>query len=319
MQAARANTKMRIVLWGIIFIFCFSTSFAAQVIVSWSPNSEPDLQGYRIYYGLASRNYTKIIDVGQLTTYTVLNLAENTNYYFAVTAYDNAGNESGYSEEVQIYIPPSDTDPPRITNVDVLDKTYIKIFFSETIDRSTAEDAGNYRISPGVNVLSAELLSDLSSVKLTTSIHNPGAYRVTVNNIKDKATVPNTIAANSFFDYVVLDTDSPQLAGVQAISETQVDVIFSEPVQKSAAENIGNYSINHNISIFSARLDADLRTVHLTTSTHSENTYTLTVNHIFVTGPRNQTRLLQIVRRITNMSTASNRSSCAWMCFQMSN
>lgn len=58
-----------------------------------------DLAGYKVYYGPSSGNYTKSIDVGNITSYTLNNLSTGT-YYIAVTAYDTAGIESGYSNEV---------------------------------------------------------------------------------------------------------------------------------------------------------------------------------------------------------------------------
>jgi hypothetical protein len=58
-----------------------------------------DLAGYKVYYGTTSGNYTEVIDAGNVTTYKVENLSPGT-YYFTVTAYDNSGNESGYSNEV---------------------------------------------------------------------------------------------------------------------------------------------------------------------------------------------------------------------------
>ena len=45
------------------------------------------------------------VDVGNVTTYTVTGLADGATYYFAVTAYDSVGNESGYSNEV-VYTTP---------------------------------------------------------------------------------------------------------------------------------------------------------------------------------------------------------------------
>lgn len=76
------------------------------VTLSWEPpttnvDGSPvtDLAGYRIYYGLSSRNYSWVIDVGNVTTYKIENLSPNT-YYFTVTAYDTSGNESDYSNEV---------------------------------------------------------------------------------------------------------------------------------------------------------------------------------------------------------------------------
>jgi hypothetical protein len=57
-----------------------------------------DLAGYKIYFGASSGNYTSVIDVGNVTKYTVTNLSSGT-YYFAVVSYDIAGIESDYSNE----------------------------------------------------------------------------------------------------------------------------------------------------------------------------------------------------------------------------
>ncbi len=70
-----------------------------QVTLSWNPNSEPSIVGYKIYYGTSSGNYSAIIDVGNRTSYTITGLGLGT-YYFVVTAYNAAGIESGYSAEV---------------------------------------------------------------------------------------------------------------------------------------------------------------------------------------------------------------------------
>ena len=88
-------------------VLCFSTApaFAADVTLAWNPNTEEDLAGYRIYYGTASGDYDYTMEVGNQTEYTVTGLEEGLLYYFAATAYDLSGNESGYSNEVA-YAPP---------------------------------------------------------------------------------------------------------------------------------------------------------------------------------------------------------------------
>jgi hypothetical protein len=73
---------------------------AAQVTLAWDANTEPELTGYKIYYGTVSGTYGTPVDVGKVTTYTVTGLADGRTYYFAATAYDSVGNESGYSNEV---------------------------------------------------------------------------------------------------------------------------------------------------------------------------------------------------------------------------
>jgi hypothetical protein len=57
-----------------------------------------DLAGYKIYYGTSSNNYTQSIDVGNITSAVISSLSPGT-WCFATTAYDTAGNESGYSNE----------------------------------------------------------------------------------------------------------------------------------------------------------------------------------------------------------------------------
>ncbi len=74
--------------------------FARQIAISWNANTEPELGGYLLYYGLASRAYTSTIDVGNQTSY-VLNVDDANTYYIAVTAYNiNKTLESSFSNEV---------------------------------------------------------------------------------------------------------------------------------------------------------------------------------------------------------------------------
>lgn len=64
-----------------------------------------DLGGYVVYWGTQSRNYTSShrIEDPAVTEWEA-DIAPNT-YYFALTAFDGDGNESGYSNEVRKIIP----------------------------------------------------------------------------------------------------------------------------------------------------------------------------------------------------------------------
>lgn len=85
--------------------------FAAQIQVTWNANTEEDLAGYRLYVGTASGQYGEPVDVGNLTEHTMQIAPQyGTTYYFAVTAYDTSGNESGYSDEASLFI--QDGVPP---------------------------------------------------------------------------------------------------------------------------------------------------------------------------------------------------------------
>ncbi len=82
------------------------TTQAATIQVTWNPNTEPDLAGYRLYVGEASGQYSEPVDVGNVTEHQLTITPQyGATYYFALTAYDTSGNESGYSDEATCFIP----------------------------------------------------------------------------------------------------------------------------------------------------------------------------------------------------------------------
>ena len=83
-----------------LFLFPSQGLYAAQVTLAWDAETGSSVVGYKVYYGTASRSYQFNIDVGNNTTSAVSNLQTGTTYYFAVTAYNTTGEESGYSAEV---------------------------------------------------------------------------------------------------------------------------------------------------------------------------------------------------------------------------
>lgn len=75
-----------------------------SVTLAWDASASPNVAGYRLYYGVASRNYTSSIMVGNVTTNTISGLTPGVAYFFAVTAHDADGRESLFSDEV-FYLP----------------------------------------------------------------------------------------------------------------------------------------------------------------------------------------------------------------------
>jgi len=108
----------------IFFLIPSAAVQAADVTLAWDGNTEPDLAGYSIYLREGSAPsktyYTRRIDIslaslGEDTSsphYTVSNVSDNETTFFAVTARDNEGNESGLSNVVS-YAPddPLPSDP----------------------------------------------------------------------------------------------------------------------------------------------------------------------------------------------------------------
>jgi hypothetical protein len=84
---------------------------AAEVTLAWDANREPDIAGYRIHYGLASRNYDHVLDAGNNTTCVVTGLDQGQTYYFAATALNTEGMESDFSNEVSTTLSISNQPP----------------------------------------------------------------------------------------------------------------------------------------------------------------------------------------------------------------
>ncbi len=67
--------------------------------LAWNAVTGTTISGYKIYVGEAPKLYTRTMTVGTVTSSTVNNLTVGRTYYFAVTAYNSAG-ESTPSNEV---------------------------------------------------------------------------------------------------------------------------------------------------------------------------------------------------------------------------
>lgn len=65
----------------------------------WDANTEVDLAGYKVYIGASSRDYGSSVTLGIVTEYSLAEVIAG-KWYIAVTAFDSAGNESDFSNEV---------------------------------------------------------------------------------------------------------------------------------------------------------------------------------------------------------------------------
>jgi hypothetical protein len=80
-----------------------TSDYYFDITLQWDANTEPNLAGYKVYYGTASRVYTVSKNARKVTQFTLKGLPLGPDYYFAVTAYDTQQKESDFSKEL-IYI-----------------------------------------------------------------------------------------------------------------------------------------------------------------------------------------------------------------------
>jgi hypothetical protein len=79
-----------------------SAPTTSSATLTWTPNTDADLAGYKIYRATASGAYGAALATvpAGTVTYQATGLTANTTYFFVITAYDSAGNESLFSNEV---------------------------------------------------------------------------------------------------------------------------------------------------------------------------------------------------------------------------
>lgn len=74
--------------------------------LGWDKNVEPDLAGYKVYKSIGRQggpyNLIQTINDPAQTVFTDSGLSSGTFYYYVVTAFNNMGQESGYSNEVEL-------------------------------------------------------------------------------------------------------------------------------------------------------------------------------------------------------------------------
>jgi fibronectin type 3 domain-containing protein len=94
-SAAGASSKTVAVMLTV------NASATSSATLKWRPNPESDLAGYKIYRATTSGGYGAPIATvpGNVTTYIATGLQVGTTYFFVITAYDLAGNESPFSNE----------------------------------------------------------------------------------------------------------------------------------------------------------------------------------------------------------------------------
>jgi hypothetical protein len=94
---------------GILFaLFAISQVPAlanSNVTVAWQLSADTSVVGYNVYFGGASQTYTNEFSVGDTTNAVISGLVPGTTYYFAITAYDDSGLESPFSNEASYAVP----------------------------------------------------------------------------------------------------------------------------------------------------------------------------------------------------------------------
>jgi hypothetical protein len=163
-----------------------------SIRLHWGASSDPESG---IYQYLIFRDG---VQVGRAfdTTFTDATLTEVQTYSYQISAMNNLGLESAKNASVSATTPADQIKPAIVSAIG--QPGSLTILFSKPVEQASASTVSNYSITGGTAISAAALQADTRTVVLSTSaMTNQTIYTVTVNNVRDRAKTPNTIAANS--------------------------------------------------------------------------------------------------------------------------
>ena len=91
--------------WLTVVLLSLAPIVMHGATLNWTPSTDSAVAGFKIYYGPSSRGYTNSLAVGKINSITISGLVAKATYYLVITAFDKAGHESPFSDEISFTVP----------------------------------------------------------------------------------------------------------------------------------------------------------------------------------------------------------------------
>jgi fibronectin type 3 domain-containing protein len=149
----------RAFLPALLLLCSCAQSMATDVEIAWNPSTSTNISGYKVYVGYSSGTYGPPITIGNQTAYTVGGLTDGT-YYFAVTAFDNYGVESVFSNEIFMTIstPTVSCDINGDSSINTLD---LQALTNAILGSASSQSGYDLNQDSYVDVLDLQILSNV--------------------------------------------------------------------------------------------------------------------------------------------------------------
>jgi hypothetical protein len=139
-----------------------------------------------------------------------------------------------------------DTVPPTVARVFNVGGANVQVVFSKTVEAASATNLANYAFTNALPITGASLGADNLTLTLTTAPMVYGSnYGLVINGVRDRASIPNTIATNTLAVFLALacltqDIGNPSAASVVGYAGANgLSVTTSGGVIGTAADQCG--------------------------------------------------------------------------------
>ncbi len=196
-------------------------------------------------------------------TLTNVTIAANNSQVYTCVITNAAGSVTSAPVTLTVL---ADIVPPAVQRAASLGPTNLVIVFAKPVEAASATNSSNYVFTNGLAVTAASLSTDAVTVTLTTAPLVYGSnYCLVINNVRDRAPFPNTIATNTLvrftaMPYADIDIGTPPFNSTATLEGTNGIEVFA------SGSDIGGASdqFTYNYQLQSGNFDVCTRLAGLT-------------------------------------------------------
>ncbi len=222
---------------------------STSIFLSW----QGSVDQYYIYRGLSADNLLLIDSVIATTQYADFNRAQNTNYYYAIQAFDLSKEDpySNLSRVIEIYC----HSPGKVISVTGTSNNTITVKFSEKMN-NTIENLQAFRLNSNVIPNSIAPASQYSYLLTFRDVIPVGLNELSVEDLRDLYGSPIEPAIVPFqMDSIIVNPEF-FISSFKIVDAYNISVIFNLEVDETTAENVSNYIFEPDNKVSSASVDA---------------------------------------------------------------
>ncbi len=220
-----------------------------RIALSWQFNNSVDY--YKVYRGTDDSNLIFVYNVTSLQEDTTdQNVTFNQSYFYAMSAV-----KGGIESDITAVKKAKPNRKPFVSSAAVLNASQIAVRFSENMDVNSLEQTSSYTVDPVGHPSSAIPRAFGMEVILTFPGLSPGNYSVKADLLFDGDGTPVDTAGNSAIFTVTATAAKFYILRNAYLGNNQIDLYFSEALQKSTAELPVNYSVEPDFQVTEAALD----------------------------------------------------------------
>ncbi|MBN1893814.1 hypothetical protein JW906_04940 [bacterium] len=169
-------------------------------------------------------------------------------------------------------IPPNE---PRQIRSDVQTEHSISLSWQPPLLATDGDVAVCYKVYRGGVLIGTPIASSFTDHDLSENT----SYSYSIWAVDASGNISTAASSGNFV--TLADVSPPRLESIKVLGIGSLELVFSESVEQASAEDINNYSISNNISLFTAKRLTKTNLVGLTTSQHEVGRdYTFSVQNV---------------------------------------